>query len=89
MQLNGCHIPGCNRTADKRCSSCFNLYCAGHFNDGHPYMLVSSDYLCEVFFCGFCHECWKKEVGHAAVFLLLLIVGASSMFFVVFNVISP
>jgi hypothetical protein len=89
MQENSCSVPGCNCPANKRCPSCSSVYCTEHFDDGHPYLLASSDYLCDVAFCGLCHECWIKEVSHVSGLLLLLIIGISPWFLVAFNLLTP
>ncbi|MBV5349680.1 hypothetical protein JZU71_00495, partial [bacterium] len=41
-----CHISGCERLAIEKCSLCSEMFCSEHFDDGHPYQLISSDYFC-------------------------------------------
>jgi hypothetical protein len=45
--------------------------------------------LCDMVFCGLCHDCWKREVSRTARFLLLLMVGVLTLFFVMLKIFSP
>ena len=55
-----CHFAGCNKMATKTCSSCSNMFCIEHFDDGIAYRIPSSDNSFDIVYSDFCHECWQK-----------------------------
>lgn len=82
MTEDKCHISGCNKLADKKCQSCSNKFCAEHFDDGHPYQLLSSDISYDIVYSNCCHECWKKESNSSTGLFLVVIVSVLTLLLV-------